>query len=70
MDLWLVGWMCLRWNDEVFHHTLICALFGPQTSTEFASTYAALILADHDIEITVDKILALTGAASVDVEPI
>jgi len=39
-------------------------------STDLAATYAALILADDGIEITSDKILALTSAASVDVEPI
>ncbi|KAF9552631.1 ribosomal protein 60S, partial [Agrocybe pediades] len=39
-------------------------------STEFAATYAALILADEGIEITADKLLALTGAAGVELEPI
>jgi len=39
-------------------------------STDLAATYAALILADDGIEITSDKILALTSAASVDIEPI
>ncbi|KAG1811350.1 60S acidic ribosomal protein P1 [Suillus variegatus] len=33
-------------------------------SLELAATYAALILADEGIEITADKILALTDAAS------
>ncbi|OJA18392.1 hypothetical protein AZE42_00721 [Rhizopogon vesiculosus] len=39
-------------------------------SPELAATYAALILADEGIEITADKILALTNAASVELEPI
>ncbi|KAG2069980.1 ribosomal protein 60S [Suillus decipiens] len=39
-------------------------------SAELAATYAALILADEGIEITADKILALTDAASVELEPI
>ncbi|KAG2139759.1 60S acidic ribosomal protein P1 [Suillus clintonianus] len=39
-------------------------------SSELAATYAALILADEGIEITADKILALTDAASVELEPI
>ncbi|KAH7910432.1 60S acidic ribosomal protein P1 [Hygrophoropsis aurantiaca] len=39
-------------------------------STELAATYAALILADEGIEITSDKIVALTSAANVELEPI
>ncbi|PAV18336.1 60S acidic ribosomal P1 [Pyrrhoderma noxium] len=39
-------------------------------SIDLATSYAALILADDGIEITSDKILALTSAASVEVEPI
>ncbi|KAF8514060.1 60s acidic ribosomal protein-domain-containing protein [Gautieria morchelliformis] len=39
-------------------------------NSELATTYAALILADDGIEITSDKIVALTSAAGVDVEPI
>ncbi|TDL27676.1 ribosomal protein 60S [Rickenella mellea] len=39
-------------------------------NTELATSYAALILADVDIEITSDKIIALTTAANVEVEPI
>ncbi|RDX57238.1 hypothetical protein K466DRAFT_454951, partial [Polyporus arcularius HHB13444] len=37
---------------------------------ELAATYAALILADDGIEITADKITALTNAASIEIEPI
>jgi len=39
-------------------------------SSELAATYAALILADEGIEITGDKIVSLTTAAKVEVEPI
>ncbi|KAI3604263.1 60s acidic ribosomal protein p1-alpha 5 [Moniliophthora roreri] len=39
-------------------------------STDLAPAYAALILADEGVEITSDKILALTTAAGVEVEPI
>ncbi|KAG1875414.1 60S acidic ribosomal protein P1 [Suillus subalutaceus] len=39
-------------------------------SLELAATYATLILVDDGIEITADKILALTEAASVELEPI
>ncbi|KAH7917432.1 ribosomal protein 60S [Leucogyrophana mollusca] len=39
-------------------------------SAELAATYAALILADEGIEITSDKIVALTNAANVELEPI
>jgi len=39
-------------------------------SAELATTYAALILADDGLEITADKIVTLTSAANVDVEPI
>jgi len=39
-------------------------------TSELAATYAALILADEGIEITTEKIVALTEAAGVDVEPI
>ncbi|TBU23449.1 60s acidic ribosomal protein-domain-containing protein [Dichomitus squalens] len=42
----------------------------PDASTELAATYAALILADDGVEITSDKILALTEAASIELEPI
>ncbi|KAF8920657.1 60s acidic ribosomal protein-domain-containing protein [Mucidula mucida] len=39
-------------------------------SADLAATYAALILADDGIEITSDKIVALTTAAGVELEPI
>ncbi|KAI0088342.1 60s acidic ribosomal protein-domain-containing protein [Irpex rosettiformis] len=39
-------------------------------TAELAATYAALILADDNVEITADKIVALTTAASVELEPI
>ncbi|KAF8632831.1 hypothetical protein AX15_001661 [Amanita polypyramis BW_CC] len=39
-------------------------------SADLAATYAALILADDGIEITSDKITALTDAAGVELEPI
>ncbi|KAI0826042.1 60s acidic ribosomal protein-domain-containing protein [Irpex lacteus] len=39
-------------------------------SAELAATYAALILADDNVEITSDKIVALTTAAGVELEPI
>ncbi|KAK9459845.1 ribosomal protein P1 [Lipomyces oligophaga] len=38
--------------------------------SESAISYAALILADAEIEITSDKLLSLTKAAGVEVEPI
>ncbi|CAE6435942.1 unnamed protein product [Rhizoctonia solani] len=39
-------------------------------SAELAATYAALILADDGVEITSDKIVAITNAAGVELEPI
>lgn len=39
-------------------------------SAELAVSYAALILADEGVEITSDKLLSLTQAAKVEVEPI
>ncbi|KAK7039136.1 hypothetical protein VNI00_010040 [Paramarasmius palmivorus] len=39
-------------------------------SADLAPSYAALILADEGIEITSDKIIALTSAANVELEPI
>ncbi|BEI79593.1 hypothetical protein CcaverHIS002_0101220 [Cutaneotrichosporon cavernicola] len=39
-------------------------------SSELAATYAALILADEGVEITGDKITALTQAANVEVESV
>ncbi|KAK9453807.1 60s acidic ribosomal protein-domain-containing protein [Dipodascopsis uninucleata] len=38
--------------------------------SEAAISYAALILADAEVEITSDKLLSLTKAAGVEVEPI
>jgi ribosomal protein L12E/L44/L45/RPP1/RPP2 len=38
--------------------------------SELAATYAALILADEGIEITAEKINALTSAAGIETEPI
>ncbi|EEB08848.1 60S acidic ribosomal protein P1 [Schizosaccharomyces japonicus yFS275] len=40
------------------------------SASELATSYAALILADEGIEITSDKLLTLTKAANVEVEPI
>ncbi|XP_006455027.1 hypothetical protein AGABI2DRAFT_138329 [Agaricus bisporus var. bisporus H97] len=39
-------------------------------TSELAATYAALILADDGIEITSDKIISITNAAGVELEPI
>ncbi|KAJ9108487.1 hypothetical protein QFC20_003393 [Naganishia adeliensis] len=39
-------------------------------TAELAATYAALILADEGVEITGDKIIALTSAAKVEIEAI
>jgi len=39
-------------------------------TAELAATYAALILADDGSEITSDKIITLTSAAKVEIEPI
>ncbi|KAJ7512828.1 60S acidic ribosomal protein P1 [Mycena galericulata] len=39
-------------------------------SADLAATYAALILADDGIEITSDKIVTLTTAAKIELEPI
>ncbi|KAF7318252.1 60S acidic ribosomal protein [Mycena chlorophos] len=39
-------------------------------TSDLAATYAALILADAESEITAEKILALTSAANVELEPI
>ncbi|EPY52542.1 60S acidic ribosomal protein Rpp1-1 [Schizosaccharomyces cryophilus OY26] len=40
------------------------------SASELATSYSALILADEGIEITSDKLLSLTKAANVEVEPI
>ncbi|CAG8799130.1 3320_t:CDS:2 [Dentiscutata erythropus] len=40
------------------------------TNNEQAVTYAALILADDGVEITADKLLALTKTAGIEIEPI
>ncbi|KAK8146755.1 60S acidic ribosomal protein P1 [Beauveria asiatica] len=40
------------------------------STSELASSYAALILADDGIEITADKLQSLIKAANVEVEPI
>ncbi|KAG8773294.1 hypothetical protein FRC19_006828 [Serendipita sp. 401] len=39
-------------------------------NADLAATYAALILADDGLEITSEKILKLTAAADVELEPI
>ncbi|KAH9953741.1 60s acidic ribosomal protein-domain-containing protein [Russula dissimulans] len=39
-------------------------------SVELVATYAALILADDNLDITAEKILAITNAADVEFEPI
>lgn len=39
-------------------------------SSEAAVSYASLILADAEIEITSDKLMALTKAAGVALEPV
>ncbi|KXX81932.1 hypothetical protein MMYC01_201111 [Madurella mycetomatis] len=40
------------------------------STAENATSYAALILADDNVEITADKLQTLIKAANVDVEPI
>ncbi|KIY66194.1 ribosomal protein 60S, partial [Cylindrobasidium torrendii FP15055 ss-10] len=39
-------------------------------SADLSATYAALILADDDQEITSEKIVSITSAAGVELEPI
>ncbi|CAK5263828.1 unnamed protein product [Mycena citricolor] len=39
-------------------------------SSDLAATYAALILADADVDHTAEKILTLTTAANIELEPI
>ncbi|KAK4048741.1 hypothetical protein OIO90_005734 [Microbotryomycetes sp. JL221] len=57
--------MCQPATECMLFHDIYTTL-----SSELASTYAALILADEGIEISSEKILALTSAAKVEVEPI
>ncbi|KAJ8516762.1 hypothetical protein ONZ45_g5976 [Pleurotus djamor] len=57
-------------NNRDVDSSLLHPSSTSQMSTELATTYAALILADEGIEITSDKIVALTTAAGVEVEPI
>ena len=40
------------------------------SSSELATVYASLILADDNVDITADKLQALCKAANVDVEPV
>ena len=40
------------------------------STPELAATYACLILADEEMEITADKINSLVSAAKVEMEPI
>ncbi|CAG8632735.1 11147_t:CDS:2 [Rhizophagus irregularis] len=40
------------------------------STSELAIVYSALILADDGIDITADKLQALTKAAGIDVEPV
>ena len=39
-------------------------------SSEAAVSYAALILADAEVEISAEKLLALTKAANIEVQPV
>lgn len=39
-------------------------------SSEAAVSYAALILADAEVEISAEKLLALTKAAKIEVQPV
>lgn len=53
-------------------HAILTSLFFARCclQSELAASYAALILADEGIEITADKLVALTTAAKVELEPI
>ncbi|QRV85058.1 60s Acidic ribosomal protein [Ceratobasidium sp. AG-Ba] len=55
-----------RWNGWTDSRRVL----GWMATAELAATYAALILADDGVEITSDKIVALTNAAGVELEPI
>ncbi|PPR02817.1 hypothetical protein CVT26_009603 [Gymnopilus dilepis] len=59
-----------RPTPTVFVHNHPVPLSIEMATTELAASYAALILADEGIEITADKIVALTNAAGVELEPI
>ncbi|KAI0808104.1 60s acidic ribosomal protein-domain-containing protein [Fomes fomentarius] len=63
-------WVTLPWGALWTAGFAIVDLDVPKASVELAATYAALILADDGIEITADKITALTNAAAIEVEPI
>ncbi|KAF7323705.1 60S acidic ribosomal protein [Mycena kentingensis (nom. inval.)] len=62
------------WKDKcaarVLALTQQLTRINPMATTDLAATYAALILADADAEITAEKILALTTAANIELEPI
>ncbi|OAQ98618.1 hypothetical protein LLEC1_02091 [Akanthomyces lecanii] len=61
------------WTIETFFSTFNYTSPQPtvtMSTSELASSYAALILADDGIEITADKLQALIKAANVEVEPI
>ena len=51
-------------------HRLLTSTFHSQASADLAATYAALILADSEMSITADNIIALTSAACVELESI
>lgn len=51
------------WN---IYHTILTVMSAP----EAIASYATLILADADIEITADKIAALAKSAGADIQPV
>lgn len=59
------GLTCLIVLANHIHHTHTSTM-----SSEAAVSYASLILADAEIEITSDKLLALTKAAGVEVDSV